>query len=100
MLALDECSGHQDLCGLSHRSVIPYVHGRMRVVLFKRCFFLSVASSGLAELGLRGPSLILSSALTFYSSRPDSYNETQDPTGDPGAGKTLCNRALIVRSSE
>jgi hypothetical protein len=47
MLALDEHSGHQDLCGLGRRSVIPYVHGRMRVILFKRWLFLSVALSGL-----------------------------------------------------
>jgi hypothetical protein len=35
MLALDECGGHQDLHGSGRRSVIPYVHGRMGVVLFK-----------------------------------------------------------------
>jgi hypothetical protein len=56
MLALYECSGHQDLRGLDRRSVIPYVHERMGVVLFKRWLFLSVASSGLLELGLREPS--------------------------------------------
>jgi hypothetical protein len=27
-LAMHECNGHEDLCGSSHRSVIPYVHGR------------------------------------------------------------------------
>jgi hypothetical protein len=27
-LALDEHSGHEDLRGLGHQSVIPYVHGR------------------------------------------------------------------------
>jgi hypothetical protein len=27
-LAIDECGGHQDLCGSGHRSIIPYVHGR------------------------------------------------------------------------
>jgi hypothetical protein len=25
--------GHEDLCGLGHRSIIPYVHGRMGVIL-------------------------------------------------------------------
>jgi hypothetical protein len=27
-LAMDERGGHEDLRGLGHRSVIPYVHGR------------------------------------------------------------------------
>jgi hypothetical protein len=27
-LAVDECGGHKDLCGLGRRSVIPYVYGR------------------------------------------------------------------------
>jgi hypothetical protein len=39
MLAPDERSGHQDLRGSGHRSVIPYVHGRMGVVLLKRWLF-------------------------------------------------------------
>jgi hypothetical protein len=39
MLALDEHSGHQDLRGLGHWSIIPYVHGRMRVILLKRWLF-------------------------------------------------------------
>jgi hypothetical protein len=56
MLALDERSGHQDLHGSDCRSVIPYVHESMGVVLFKRWLFLSVVSSGLSELGLREPS--------------------------------------------
>jgi hypothetical protein len=33
---MDECDGHQDLYGSDRRSIIPYVHGRMRVVLFER----------------------------------------------------------------
>jgi hypothetical protein len=27
-LAMDERGGHEDLCGLIHRNIIPYVHGR------------------------------------------------------------------------
>jgi hypothetical protein len=27
-LAMDECGEYEDLCGLGHRSIIPYVHGR------------------------------------------------------------------------
>jgi hypothetical protein len=34
-LAMDEHGGHEDLRGSSRRSVIPYVHGRTRVVLLK-----------------------------------------------------------------
>jgi hypothetical protein len=47
MLALDERNGHQDLRGLDRQNIIPYAHGRIEVVLFKRWLFLSVASSGL-----------------------------------------------------
>jgi hypothetical protein len=28
LFALDERGGHDDLCGLGHLSIIPYVHGR------------------------------------------------------------------------
>jgi hypothetical protein len=38
--AMDEHGEHQDLRGLDRRSVIPYVHGRMGVVLLKRWLFL------------------------------------------------------------
>jgi hypothetical protein len=34
-LAMDEHGGHEDLRGLGRRSVIPYVHGRTRIVLLK-----------------------------------------------------------------
>jgi hypothetical protein len=34
-LAMDERGGHEDLCGSGRRNVIPYVHERTRVVLFK-----------------------------------------------------------------
>jgi hypothetical protein len=30
---MKEHGGHEDLCGSDRRSVIPYVHRRMRVVL-------------------------------------------------------------------
>jgi hypothetical protein len=73
MLALDESSGHQDLCGSGCRSVIPYVHGRMVVVLFKHWLFLSVTFSSLEEF--KRTCLVLASARAFYSSRLGSYNE-------------------------
>jgi hypothetical protein len=53
MLALDERTGHQDLYYSGHRSVIPYVHERMGVVLLNRCIFLSVALSGLESFNAR-----------------------------------------------
>jgi hypothetical protein len=34
-LAINEHDGHEDLRGSGRRSVIPYVHGRTKVVLFK-----------------------------------------------------------------
>jgi hypothetical protein len=34
-LAMDECGGHEDLRDSNRRSVIPYAHGRTRVVLLK-----------------------------------------------------------------
>jgi hypothetical protein len=30
-LAMDEHGEHEDLCGSGHRSIIPYVHGRMKL---------------------------------------------------------------------
>jgi hypothetical protein len=30
-LAIDERGGHEDLCGLDRWSVIPYIHGRMKL---------------------------------------------------------------------
>jgi hypothetical protein len=47
-LSTPKQDGHGGLCGLGHRSIIPYVYGIMRViVLFKCWLFLSVALSGL-----------------------------------------------------
>jgi hypothetical protein len=94
---MEECGGHQDLYDSDHQSVTPYVHRRIRdVLLCVRCLSREL---NLPELELRAP-LILTSARTFYNSRPDSYNETQDPTCGPGAGKILCSRALMTRSSQ
>jgi hypothetical protein len=98
MLVMDERGEHQDLRGLGRRNVISYVHGRMGVVLL--CVRCSSYELNLLELGLRATTLVLASARAFYNSRPDSYNETQGPTGGPGASKTLCGRALMTKSSE
>jgi hypothetical protein len=32
-LAMEEHGGHEDLRGSDHQSIIPYIHGRMKVVL-------------------------------------------------------------------
>jgi hypothetical protein len=54
----------------------------------------------LLELGLRATPFVLASVWAFYSSRTDSYNETQGPACGTGAGKTLCSRTLMDRSGE
>jgi hypothetical protein len=60
MLALDERSENQDLRGSGCQSVIPYIHGRKRVVLSKHWFFLSVDLSGLEHSN---------AVAVFYSTR-------------------------------
>jgi hypothetical protein len=91
-LAIDERGGHEDLCGLGHRSVIPYVHERTEL------YYSSMPC-------LCEPEPYLFSALTdlffdpreevfirsFYSSRSGSYNETRDPTGGLEVGERLYN---------
>jgi hypothetical protein len=69
-LAMDERSGHKDLCGLGRQSVIPYVHGRIELYCSSLSFF-----DPYEEVSTR----------SFYSSRPGSYNETRGPTGGPEA---------------
>jgi hypothetical protein len=87
--------GYENLCGSDRRSIIPYVHGRMGVIL--QCYVEALVS--LSSIEIQRTPLVLTSVWTFYSSRPDSYNETQGLTGGLGAGKTLCSRALMARSS-
>jgi hypothetical protein len=62
--------GHGGLCGLDRRSVIPYVHGEWELycsMLFKRWLGSCLQES-------KRTCLVFARA--FYSSRPDSYNET------------------------
>jgi hypothetical protein len=42
---------------------------------------------------------VVASTRAFYSSSSGSYNESQCPTGGPGAGKVLHGRVAVVRSS-
>jgi hypothetical protein len=77
-LAMDECSGHKDLRGLGHQSLIPYVHGRTELYC-----------SSLPCLSLSSRPEV--STCSFYSSRPGSYIETRGPTGGPEVVETLYN---------
>jgi hypothetical protein len=61
---------------LDRRSVIPYVYGRIRVVLL--CVMFN------SKVEVERTCLLLVSTRTFYSSRSDSYNETQGTTGGTG----------------
>jgi hypothetical protein len=92
-LKQDGHGGHDDLRGSGRRSVIPYVHGKMRVVL--QCAIQALAL--LFQSWVERTCLVLASARFFYSSRLGNYNETQGPTGERRAGKILCSRTLIAR---
>jgi hypothetical protein len=77
---MNERGGHEDLCGSSHQSVIPYIHGRTELycsIIYEPEPF----SDPYEEVSIR----------SFYSSRMDSYNETQGPTSTPEVFKTLYN---------
>jgi hypothetical protein len=67
--SIDERGGHEDLRGLDHRSVIPYVHGRTGLYCSSLpCLYEPEPfSSNPCEVA---------SARAFYSSRSDSYNES------------------------
>jgi hypothetical protein len=79
-LAMDERGGHEDLCGLGHRSVIPYIHGRTELYC--------------AQPGLPEPAFFVRPreevyTRSSYGSRPGSYNETRGPTDGPEVVETL-----------
>jgi hypothetical protein len=78
-LAMDEHSGHEDLCGSDRQSVIPYVYGRTELYRSSLpCLIFFVR-------------LEVVSTRSFYSSRPGSYNETRGPTGGTEVVETLYN---------
>jgi hypothetical protein len=79
-LAMDERGGHEDLCGSSRRSVIPYVYGRTELYC-SSLYEPESFSDPCEEVSPR----------SFYSSRMDSYNETRGPTSAPEVFKTLYN---------
>jgi hypothetical protein len=64
------------------------------------CVRYSSQELNIRRVEVKRTCLVLASSRAFYSSRPSNYNETQGTTGGPGAGKTLCSRALMARSSK
>jgi hypothetical protein len=61
--------------------------------------------SGLARVSLSLPPFFLgpcglAPTQAFYSSRLGSYNKSQGPISGPRAGRTLCYRAPMARSSK
>jgi hypothetical protein len=78
-LAMDERGGHEDLCGSSRQSVIPYVHGRTELY----CSSLPCLSLPFSSAHEEAP------ARAFYSSRSGSYIETWGPTGGLAVFETL-----------
>jgi hypothetical protein len=85
-LAMDERGGHEDLRGLGRRSVIAYVNGRTELYCSSLpCLSLPICFPALIDLYEVVP------AQTFYSSRLDSYIETQGPTGGPEVIEILYN---------
>jgi hypothetical protein len=86
-LAINERGGHKDLHGSGRRNVIPYVHRRIELY----CSSLPCLSlfPAFTDLSLHHCDVALTRA--FYSSRSDSYIETQGPTGGPEVIETLYN---------
>jgi hypothetical protein len=70
---MDECGRHEDLCGLRQRNVIPYDHERTELYCSSlSCLSYFFLSAPCEKAHVRA----------FYSSRSDSYIETQSPTCD------------------
>jgi hypothetical protein len=80
-LAMDERDGHEDLCGLGHRSIIPYVHGRIELYCSSLYEPEPFFDRPYEEVSTR----------SFYNSRSGSYNKTRGPTGGPEVVETLYN---------
>jgi hypothetical protein len=82
-LAMDERDGHEDLRGSDRRSVIPYVHGRMKLYCSSLpCLSLPICPPALTDHREEV------STRSFYSSRP---SETRGLTGGPEVVETLYN---------
>jgi hypothetical protein len=79
-LAMDERTGHNDLRGSGHQSVIPYVHGRTE---------LHCSSLPCLSLFFFAHPCEVASTRAFYSSRLGSYIGIRGPTGGPEVVETL-----------
>jgi hypothetical protein len=87
-LAIDERGGHEDLRGSGHRNVIPYVHRRTELYCSSLPYqSLPFFPSVLTDLFFYPCEEV--STRSFYSLRPDSYNETRGTTGGPEVVETL-----------
>jgi hypothetical protein len=90
-LAMDEHGEHQDLHVSTRRSVIPYVHGRMRVVLLKHWLFYRLPCVALR---------VLTPVVAFYSTRLLRSHYAPGPDRWPKGGCTLYRRGTIARNSQ
>jgi hypothetical protein len=88
---MDEHGEHQDLHGSGRRSIIPYIYGRMEVVLFKCWLF-----SWLPCVALR----VLTPDVAFYSTRLLRSQCAPGPDRWPQGGCTLYRRGTLARSSQ
>jgi hypothetical protein len=80
--AMDERSGHEDLCDVGRRSIIPYIYERIELYCSSLpCLSLPICPLALTDLFFCTHEEV--STRSFYSSRPGSYNETRGPTGGP-----------------
>jgi hypothetical protein len=85
MLVTDE---HRYFHDSGHWSVTPYIHRRDVCCIVVRCSSVRVS--------LR----ILTHVWPFIAQSHVNYTVTQGPTGGPGVVGSMCNRALLARSSK
>jgi hypothetical protein len=79
-----EHDGHGDLCSSGHQIVTPYIHRRC-VCIAMCCLKRVWSESALAR--------------SFYSSWPDNYIETRDPTGGTEVVETLLSYLVFIPKS-
>jgi hypothetical protein len=78
---MEKHSGHEDLCGSGHRSIIPYVYGRVCCIAV--CVCCSSRELNLLKESKRSclKSVVI---LSLYSIGSVSYMQTRGQTGGPG----------------
>jgi hypothetical protein len=85
---MDEHGEYRDLRGSDRQSITPYIHERDVWCITMHCSSIRVS--------LR----ILTPVWPFIAQSHDSYIVTQGSTGGPRVVGSLCNRALLARSSK